>query len=237
MNAHPLVSVITVCLNNLEALKRTLESVREQTYGQIEYIIVDGGSTDGTLEYLHQEQGAYQKMVSEPDKGIYDAMNKGVKMASGEWVIFMNAGDRFAEADTLAHVFKANHDAEVIYGDVIKHGMVKKAAAPCNCHRMYFCHQSALTKRELLVKHPFDVAHRLSADFKFFKQMYLKGYRFVQLDLPIADFDTTGVSNTSRSKGLKDNIEVVKEVDNWKDKLRFLPQLYFVYFMCKLRNK
>lgn len=238
MEHQPKVTVITVCRNNKDALQETMRNVLAQQYAPMEYIVVDGGSTDGTSQLLEACQEERMKWVSEADGGIYDAMNKGSRMASGDWVIFMNAGDTFADNQVLSRVFGSPHDgADVIYGDVIKGDSVKVAEAPHNAHRMYFCHQSALVRRPLLLQHPFDTKHRMSADFKLMKILYLKGCRFVQLPFPIARFDTSGISNTSRSKGLWDNITVVCEVDSLADKIRLLPKLWFVYIMCRLRGK
>jgi len=129
------ISVITVCFNSLEILKKTMQSVETQTYTNIEYIVIDGNSTDGTPEYLKNYNGKLTKYVSESDKGIYDAMNKGVNMSEGDYVIFLNAGDLFAENLTLEKIFDGKtYDSDVIYGDVIKNGRVKPAEKPHNAH-------------------------------------------------------------------------------------------------------
>lgn len=236
--ANQKISVVTVCYNSLDMLKKTMQSVDSQTYSNFEYIIVDGNSTDGTPDYLKTYGGKITKYISEPDKGIYDAMNKGVKMSEGDYVIFLNAGDLFADETTLQRIFDGNtYDADVIYGDVIKNGKVKPAEKPHNAHKMYFCHQSCFTKLECLQQFPFDTKYKMSADFNFFKMLTLNGKTFKQLDIPVAIFDTTGVSNAKRSKGLKENIEVVKEHDNFLNKLKLLPRLYFVYWYAKMRGK
>ena len=238
MDNKPKVTVITVCRNNKDALQLTMHNVSTLQYPHLEYIVIDGKSTDGTLEQLEKYQGLLNKWVSEPDNGIYDAMNKGTEMATGEWVIFMNAGDTFADTDVLSRIFgESRQDVDVIYGDVIKGDSIKVAEPPHNAHRMYFCHQSALVRRKLLLQYPFDTNHRMSADFKQMKTLFLKGYRFQQLSFPVARFDLSGVSNTSRSQGLRDNIAVIREVDNIQNQLRLLPKLYFVYFMCRIRGK
>lgn len=232
------VTIITVCFNSLEMLKKTMQSVNTQTYTNIEYLVIDGNSTDGTPEFLKNYTGKLTKYISEPDKGIYDAMNKGVKMAEGDYVIFLNAGDIFAEDTTLETIFNdKNYDSDVLYGDVIKNGKVKIAEKPHNSHKMYFCHQSCFAKRECLVEFPFDLKYKLSADFNFFKILTLHRKTFMQLNLPISIYDMTGVSNTRKSAGLKDNINVVKEHDNFFNKLKFLPRLYFVYWYAKMRRK
>ena len=234
MSNPVLVTVVTVCRNVKSSLEKTMNSLRHQSYVHIDYVIIDGASTDGTPEMLGKTEGI--RWISEPDKGIYDAMNKGIRMAEGEWVIFMNAGDVFASDDTLSKVFSVERDADVIYGDVIKGDNIKKAESPHNGHRMYFCHQSAFVRTSCLREFPFDIQHRMSADFKQMKQLYLAGKTFMQLDFPIAVFDTSGVSNAQRSKGLYDNIQVIREVDNWKERLRLLPRLLFTYWMCRLRG-
>lgn len=237
MNSQPLVTVVTVCRNNLPALQVTMQSVAEQTYANIEYLIIDGASTDGTAQMLAEYQGRLSRWISEPDKGIYDAMNKAIGMATGDWIIFMNAGDTFASSDVLSRVFSCSHEVDVIYGDVVKGEQLKYAEPPHNAHRMYFCHQSALVRTECLRQYPFDTRHRMSADFKQMKMLFLSGHHFLQLPFAIARFDTTGISNVQRSRGLKDNIMVVREVDSWAEQLRLLPKLYWVYWMCRLRGK
>ena len=219
-----IVTIITVCRNHAKELERTIRSVESQTWQEKEYLVIDGASTDDTLDVIKAHEASITRWVSEPDQGIYDAMNKGVRMAQGEWVIFMNAGDTFASDDTLQRVFGSPQDADVIYGDVIKEeggkrkeesgkrkeesGRIKKAEAPRNAHRMFYCHQS-----------------------------YLSGKTFRQLDFPVANFDTQGVSNRNRSAGLYDNIQVIRETDNLWEQVRLLPRLYFTYLLCKIRGK
>lgn len=240
----PKVTVVTVVRNAPAALCVTAESVLSQTYGNVEYVIVDGASTDGTADFARSLGDKVDVLISEPDKGIYDAMNKGVRAASGEWVIFMNAGDTFYSADTIARVFdSADYSGcGVVYGDVAKRNaegelVVKKAGAPCNSHRMFFCHQSAFYRRSDILAEEFDISHRMSADIHQVKRLYKKGVRFCQTDIPVAVFDTGGVSNVRRSAGLRDNISVVCELDGFVNRMRLLPKLYVPYLMCRLRGK
>ncbi|MBQ9668990.1 MAG: glycosyltransferase [Prevotella sp.] len=236
--SKPAVTVITVCRNALGMLRKTMESVEAQLYENLEYLVIDGASTDGTPQLLADWRGRLTRFVSEPDGGIYDAMNKGAAMATGEWLIFMNAGDTFASPDVLSRVFAEDRSQEdVIYGDVVKGGQVKPSEAPHNAHRMYFCHQSSLVRRTVFADFPFDAHHRQSADFKQMKQLWLSGKHFCQLHFPVADFDTTGISNTLRSAGLMDNIRVVREVDAPMEQLRLLPRLCFTWLMCRVRGK
>ena len=232
-----IVTIITVCRNHAQELERTIRSVESQTWQEKEYLVIDGASTDDSLDVIKAHEASITRWVSEPDQGIYDAMNKGVKMAQGEWVIFMNAGDTFAGDDTLQRVFGNPLDADVIYGDVIKGELVKEAEAPRNAHRMFYCHQSAFVRTRCLREFPFDIRHRMSADFKQVKQLYLSGKTFLQLDFPVANFDTQGVSNKNRSAGLYDNIQVIRETDSLWEQMKLLPRLYFTYLLCKIRGK
>lgn len=237
MNNNITITVITVTRNAKESLKRTVESVLAQTYPNIQYIVIDGASTDGSDEYISQTISKPHLWVSEPDRGIYDAMNKGIGLATGDYCIFMNAGDVFASSTVVEEVIALGMDADVVYGDILKDGKVKTSLTPRNCHKMFFCHQAVFTRLSCLKEFPFDIRHTMSADFKQFKQLYLAGKTFHYNHHIITDFDTHGVSNVSRSKGLRDNISVIWETDNLLWKCRLLPRLYFTYLMCKLRNK
>ena len=111
-----LVSIVTVNFNHLEGLKRTYESVVNQTFGDYEWIVIDGGSTDGSREFIEQHQDHFAYWCSEKDNGIYHAMNKGIRQAKGEYLNFMNAGDTFACCETLAGVFGKQRTADILYG-------------------------------------------------------------------------------------------------------------------------
>ena len=228
------VTVITVARNARNDLRRTMESVARLSYPDVEYIVVDGASTDGTVEMLEKSKGV--RWTSEADRGIYDAMNKGVTKATSEWVIFMNAGDRFASDDVIERVFShpETDAADVIYGDVVKRGTVCSASPePVDGHRMFFCHQSCIARCKCLIDTPFDISHRMSADFKWVKRMIKQGRRLVA----VSEFDTGGVSNTSRSRGLADNMRVIRELEPLSRQLTLLPHLIVPYVMCRLRGK
>lgn len=234
---QPIVTIVTVAYNARDAVQITIRNIEQQTFKNYEYIVIDGASTDGTVKMLEEYSGIPIKWVSEPDKGIYDAMNKGVLLAKGHWIIFMNAGDKFATKDVLSKVFTVAPTTDVIYGDVVKNGVVKKAEKPHNAHRMFFCHQSCFIRKSCLTDFPFDIKHKMSADFKQIKQLWYAKKSFTQLYFPIAEYDTTGISNTNRSKGLLDNIKVIWEEDTFIEKTKLLPRILFVYLICKLRGK
>lgn len=232
------ITVITVAFNAREALERTIQSVIRQDYSALEYIIIDGGSQDGSLELIKQYSPQLAHWTSEPDRGIYDAMNKGIACAQGEYCIFMNAGDTFTDEHVVSRVFSELHPAaDVIYGDILKNGRLKISLSPRNCHKMFYCHQSVFTRTDSLRRFPFDITHRYSADFKQAKQMFLSGLTFLHVPVAVANFDTHGVSNTQRSRALWDNVRVVCEVDKWTERVRLLPHLLFPWIVCKLRGK
>lgn len=240
---QPKLSIVTVCYNCAHMLEKTITSIMDQDSDNFEYIIVDGGSTDNTRQILKRYAGRIDCCVSEPDNGIYDAMNKGVGMSRGHYVIFMNAGDTFADGSTVGRLLSsADTDADVVYGDVIKHGadgedIVREAEEPHNSHRMFFCHQSAMATRESLLRHPFDLSHPYSADFKFFKTLIQQKAKFQHVGFPVARFDTTGISNRRRSAGLRDNMRVIAETDNLPTRIKLTPRLLIPYLMCRLRGK
>lgn len=232
------VSIITVTRNAAEALRTTMQSVAQLTYPDLEYIIIDGASTDATVELLRSAGGI--KWISEPDNGIYHAMNKGVDQASGEWVIFMNAGDKFVSPDALQRVLATPgaEKADVIYADVVKHGAVVSAPdTPVDGHRMWCCHQSVLARRADLQSYPYDTKYPLSADFHWMKRMLKGEKRFLHAPVALAVYDTGGISNTSRSRGLADNMRVVCELEPLGRRLKLLPHLIIPYIMCRLRGK
>ena len=239
-----LITVVTVCYNSENYIERTLKSVLGQNYQNYEYIIIDGKSTDKTCSIISSYKEKINLFISEPDTGIYNAMNKAILKAKGEWIIFLNAGDTFVDESTLEKVspFLIENRADVVYGDIYKKRksgelLLKRAEKQGNKHRMYFCHQAVFCRTSLLKKYQFDEKYRLSADFKFFKQIFIDGYRFCQINMPISVFDTTGISNTNRNAGLMENINVIKELDNVFTKIKLLPRLYFVVFWNNLRKK
>ena len=173
------LSIITVNLNNLEGLKRTYESVVCQTFTDYEWSVIDGGSTDGSREFIEQHQDKFAYWCSEPDKGIYNAMNKGIVRAKGEYLNFMNSGDCFADKETLAGVFEKERTADILYG-YITVGGIKGGYHPYRttnnnprwyeiCYAGTLHHQSTFIKRELFDKIGlYDDSYKIAADIKWF---------------------------------------------------------------------
>jgi glycosyltransferase involved in cell wall biosynthesis len=229
----PCVTIITVTCNAIQSLEKTIISVLNQTYTNLEYIIIDGSSTDGTLDIIKKYENRLTKWISEPDNGIYDAMNKGVAMASGEWVNFMNAGDYFNENETIEQVFK-NYDgkADVIYGDVLlSDGSVKKASnIEAMKLRLPFCHQAAFTKATIFKRIKFDTNYKIIADYVLYFNTYYKHMAcFQYLKFVVAIFDTYGFSNRNLQLYFKEKIRFFRLNHSY---LRML----LVFFLEKWKN-
>jgi glycosyltransferase involved in cell wall biosynthesis len=176
MKFNPRISVITVVFNGEKFIERTFSSIASQTYRNIEYIVIDGASTDRTLELINEYQSIIHKWISEPDKGLYDAMNKGLALATGEYICFLNSGDQFCSKDTLENVFE-NLDQlpDVIYGETmivddlgIEIGL-RRLKAPENLtwksfkKGMLVCHQSVYVKRTIASE--YNIRYRIASDF------------------------------------------------------------------------
>ncbi|MBR1627592.1 MAG: glycosyltransferase [Bacteroidales bacterium] len=173
---QPKVSIITVCYNAKDTIEGTINSVREQVYENIEYIIIDGNSTDGTKEIILQNYDAVTRFISEPDNGLYFAMNKGLDVATGEYVWFLNAGDRIPHSNTLLKIMTSSYMfQDIYYGHtkiIDKKGRVKgdrRLKPPVRLTKdsfkwgMLVCHQAAIVKTKL-VRH-YNTKYKIAADF------------------------------------------------------------------------
>jgi len=204
-----LITIITVSYNAVTVIEETIKSVLNQTYKNIEYIIIDGGSTDGTKEVIKKYANQLSYWISEPDKGIYDAMNKGISKANGEWINFMNAGDSFVDNNVLEKVSKfLNNGFGITFGDTIVEKNGKKIihyATPFYKkeklhHKMGFNHQSTFVRTDLAKKNPFDLKYKLAADYNMIISLYRAGAKFNQLNFAIALYDLNGISNKKTFK-------------------------------------
>lgn len=160
-------SIIVVTYNNADGLRRTLESIRQLNYAQKEMIVIDGGSKDESLDIITKNQDIITTSVSEKDNGIYDAMNKGVRLVKGDYVVFMNAGDEFANEDVLSLVSRYNGDI-ILGGDLYggKQRMPKETMTLYDFLSLGICHQAVYYRWEVLQKYGFDESYKLIADLK-----------------------------------------------------------------------
>ena len=201
----PLISIITVVYNGEKYLEETIQSVINQTYDNVEYIIIDGGSTDGTLDIIKKYEDRVDYWVSERDKGIYDAMNKGIDVASGEWINFMNAGDGFYTKDVLNKIFLQNDfkSINVVYGN---HNVIyphkTRIAKAGNIEDIWkgsqFCHQSSFVSATVHKSNKFNLSNRIGADFEFFYTLYKKHMSFKYIDIIVANYSAGGLSDIKR---------------------------------------
>jgi glycosyltransferase involved in cell wall biosynthesis len=200
----PKVSVVTVVFNGADYVEVTLQSVLGQTYPKLEYIVIDGGSTDGTVDIIRNYEPGITYWSSRPDKGIYDAMNIGLARASGDWVIFMNAGDVFRLNTCIEEVFREpRNGATVVYGAVeIRYENFSRVEQPGRPERLWqgmkFSHQSAFVDVRYHQVHPYNIANSIAADLEFFYQAYVAGERFVNSGAIIASVSVGGISETDR---------------------------------------
>ncbi len=229
----PLLSIVTVTYNpGLSRLEKTLQSVLKQNARfEIEYGIVDGGSTDGTIEFLKSHEKSLNFFISEKDNGIYDAMNKGVQKASGEWVLFLNAGDYLYTPFTIQEIGELliQHHPDILYGDCIQEYptyWVYDRASPLERlpYQMIASHQSIVCKRSLLQDYPFDLSYKVCADFDFTCHMYKQGVSFLYYSKPISVIEPVGFSSNHYKKNLEEKRKITTQYFPEKK-----IQLYFFY--------
>ena len=233
------VSVITVCYNAEKTIERTVESVISQSYPNFEYVIVDGGSRDSTLDIIEKYSLNISSLISEPDNGIYDAMNKGGQISTGMYVIFMNSGDIFVDNNVLLNLFSNIHDfPDVIYGNTVllysygKFLVKAKSLSELNRH-MIFCHQSSLVKREIIANHPFDSHFKIAADYGLFYNLYAQGKIFVYVDLPISVYEAEDGLSSSAPFLLYREYSLINGCSYLVDKV-YLAFCVFIDFMLKM---
>jgi len=216
MNSNiPKISVIIVTLNAAPDLQKTLESIIRQDYPNMEIIVIDGGSNDGTPQVIGKFKDRINHWISEPDQGIYDAMNKGLAKATGEWVNFMNAGDVFYDRHVLSTIFNQDlEDAQVLYGDSIAHYPAfktwRKALPPEDLWKgMVCCHQAMFVRTNLIKHEGFKPDLFFSADYELILRLYRNGKNFRYIPETVAVFDTRGTSNLKMVKSARSNLEIL----------------------------
>lgn len=245
------ISVITVCYNADKTLSDTIKSVLIQDYPNIEYIIIDGASTDNTLEIVKSYQDEFNakgytyKWISEKDQGIYDAMNKGIHSATGEWILFMNADDSFCRKDALSLLMLKNpcNSADVIYGnEYVYNGrgsiFLNKRNSDMTLIKktLPFCHQSSLTRAELYKKYEYDTQYKIVADYDFFLKLYYQDAKFQYVNVDVAKYDSTG---TSYSKALLalDESYTVKAKFGIINPQSYAFKIKYIYWKTRIKLK
>ena len=220
------LSIITITYQAEAFLERTIQSVLEQGHrAQIEYVLIDGASTDGTLALIEKYRPHIDLLISEKDHGIYDAMNKGLSIANGEYVLFLNAGDTFASPDTLTIILQSlNENPDVLAGDamfvnlqgdklglrseVTPHKIPKKLTWESFKRGMVICHQSFIVKREIAPR--FNVDYQLSSDVDWEIKCLKLSQKTIQLSDPICRYLMGGASVQNLKKSWKERFLVMK---------------------------
>jgi glycosyltransferase involved in cell wall biosynthesis len=216
----PVLSVITIVYNNVLDIECTMLSVLNQTYPDIEYIVVDGLSTDGTLDIIKRYENRIAKLISEKDEGIYDAMNKGLAAATGDYVLFMNSGDEFYANDTVANVFASADDADIYYGETEmindkgeslgqrRHKVPESFTWRSFKHGMSVSHQAIYIRRSLT--EPYDLQYQLSADIDWIIRSARKAKKIVNVNRYVAKYLVGGMSKTKHRQSLSERFAIMK---------------------------
>lgn len=211
------LSVITINYNNRDGLKKTIESVVNQTYKDFEYIIIDGGSTDGSVEVLKEYSDKIDYWVSEPDKGIYNAMNKGIDIAKGEYSLFINSGDCIYDDMTLLGVSLELDGTDVITGTLLlDNGEIWPQPKEVSIKYLYdninsLSHPASLIKTTLLKKYHYDESLKIVSDWKFFVQVLLMdGNSYKPIPNIVTIFDTNGISSNNYDLCIQERQTVLK---------------------------
>lgn len=206
------ISIITINFNNLEGLKKTVDSVINQTYHDIEYLIIDGASTDGSVEYIQKMAPHFNQWVSEPDKGIYNAMNKGIDRATGDYLLFLNSGDYLYGNDILSHFTSLNPTEDIVYGNAcyIKNGVVQEIRQmPSNLKGETILfrtlnHQCTFLKGKLFREGKrYNESYKILADWVFYNTVvWVDLGSFKHLDFTVSFYDLAGESSIGVGRDL-----------------------------------
>jgi glycosyltransferase involved in cell wall biosynthesis len=214
----PKLTIITIVYNNVRDIERTIHSVLNQTYQNIEYIIIDGQSTDGTLAVIEKYRSKISKIISERDKGIYDAMNKGLAMATGDYVLFMNSGDELYDEQTVEDVFDSAPGADIYYGETEMYndnweslGRRRHQAPEVFNWKSFQCgmnvsHQAIYIKRSIV--EPYDLKYKYSADIDWIIKATKKASNIVNVRRYVAKYLVGGMSKKKHRESLKERFEI-----------------------------
>jgi len=215
------ITIITVVLNGIKYIEKTILSVIDQTYKDIEYIIIDGGSKDGTVDIIKKYEKHIHYWCSEPDSGVYDAMNKGIDRATGSWINFMNAGDHFYSPDSVSQIFSSNEDLDqyaILYGDAefrlnSLSYIIKAQSNTISDEFMPFSHQASFVRSDIAKATKFDLSYKIAADTAFSLKLIRQGYQFKHLPVIVCSYDA------SEGLSVKNEILRSKELVDMQEKL------------------
>ncbi|MDP3469196.1 MAG: glycosyltransferase family 2 protein [Daejeonella sp.] len=247
---QPKLTVVTIVYNNVRDIERTVLSVLNQTYPNIEYLVIDGASTDGTLEILKKYEGRLAKLISEKDKGIYDAMNKGLSLASGDYILFMNSGDELYASETVENVFASAPDADIYYGETEMYDEDWKSLgqrrhkAPETFtwkdfkYGMSISHQAIYIRKSLT--EPYDSQYKLSADIDWIIKAAKKAGKIVNTRMYVAKYLVGGMSKKKHRQSLIERFHIFSKhyglIPNVFNHLVIAGKLAFYYLKHRRTN-
>ena len=259
MNNLLKLSIITINLNNAVGLEKTIKSVVSQTFKDFEYIVIDGGSTDGSVEIIKKHKDKITYWISEPDTGIYNAMNKGILKAKGKYCQFLNSGDCLASNDVLEKMLSIIPSCGIIFGNMIKlmpngrkfidRGPAKNDITMLIFYRGTLNHSAAYIKRELFEKYGlYDEELKIVSDWKFYLiSVGINNEKVVYKDIHVTKFDMNGISNSNSSLDNEERrkvlneylpVNILKDYDNYWSYIEQMKRLnryfltkYFVRFI------
>ncbi|MEM6523610.1 MAG: glycosyltransferase family 2 protein [Bacteroidota bacterium] len=232
----PRISIITVTFNAEKFIEKTIKSVINLDYSNYEYIIIDGGSKDNTVDIIGNYKSQIDILISEKDKGIYDAMNKGILLSSGKWVNFMNAGDTFYSRESLSFFKEIEEDADIFYGDAIMdYGSTKKKFPIYPIKKIWkyspFCHQAAFIKSRVLKEHPYDLKYPIGADHELFYYCYVTNRVIKHVDEVICNFHSIeGTTKRNIIQAVRDK----RDISLYYEPNR-MHALYYYFFLIYIR--
>lgn len=219
---QPKVSIITVVFNSERFLENTINSIINQTYPNIEYIIIDGGSTDGTIDIIKKYEEYITKWISEKDNGLYYAMNKGIQMATGDYLWFINSGDEIYTENTTEDIFSSIHKTvDIVYGEteiidfkgnslgMRRHSTPEKLTWKSLKYGMKVCHQSILVNRNLIEN--YNTNYNFSSDFEWVLRMLKKASLIVNSKIILSKFMEGGLTKKSMLPGLKERFNIMSK--------------------------
>lgn len=227
---NPKFSIITVTYNAEEVLERTILSVISQTYQHVEYILIDGQSTDQTLQIAHKYDKQINRIISEPDKGLYDAMNKGIQSATGDYLCFLNAGDKLHANNTLQLIVQTLKETilpDVLYGETAivdekgKFLHMRRLSPPKDLNwksfkkGMLVCHQAFFTHRKLATQIPYDLQYRFSADFDWCIRIMKRTKHLHNTQLTLIDYLNEGITTKNHNASLKERFRIMAKHYGW----------------------
>lgn len=232
------LTIITTNLNNLQGLQKTFASVFSQTFTDFEYLVIDGGSTDGSVDLIRDNQSKISYWQSQKDGGIYQALNQGIKQAKGEYILFLHSGDYLFDPEALNRVFMTRPDADIIYADAKRLNLDTKQielySQPDQLTKLFFyryslCHQSMFFKRELFQELGFyreDL--KIVADLAFNLKLFLsQKCTWQHLATPIVYFDQSGVSSTNLTLLNQEREQVLRELFSTQELEQLQKQFNF----------